>query len=235
VTITHDDLTELVGSATDRLGFWVSFLSRLEPQHVAEIGVFRGAFAEELLNRVPSISAYYMVDPWRHLDDWNKPANRDDPEFERIFERAMSRTEEHAHKRQVLRGRTVEVLDKIADEQLDFLYIDGDHTLRGITIDLVNGFGKVRPNGWVGGDDFTRTIWQHGQDFEPTMVFPFAVYFAEAVGCPVYALPYRQFLIEKSPEKGFAFIDLTGSYPSPDLLSQLKKAAKGRARRGGKG
>jgi hypothetical protein len=135
----------------------------------------------------------------------------------------------------VLRGRTVEVLDKIADEQLDFLYIDGDHTLRGITIDLVNGFGKVRPNGWVGGDDFTRTIWQHGQDFEPTMVFPFAVYFAEAVGCPVYALPYRQFLIEKSPEKGFAFIDLTGSYPSPDLLSQLKKAAKGRARRGGKG
>ena len=69
-------------------------------------------------------------------------------------------------------------------------------------------FDKVRPQGWIGGDDFARWIWQHGQSFEPTMVFPFAVYFAEAVGCPVYALPFGQFLIEKAPQRGFSFTDL---------------------------
>ena len=54
-------------------------------KNFAEIGVWRGEFAEHILRRCPSIEHYYMVDPWRHLDDWNKPANVSDPEFDQIF------------------------------------------------------------------------------------------------------------------------------------------------------
>ena len=63
------------------------------------------------------------------------------------------------------------------------------------------------------------------------MVFPFAVYFAEAVGCPLYALPFGQFLIEKAAQRGFSFTDLTDSYPATDLLSQLRKGRRRRERR----
>jgi hypothetical protein len=52
-------------------------------------------------------------------------------------------------------------------------------------------------------------------------VFPFAVYFAEAVGARIYALPYSQFLIEKNRSQSFSFIDLTGDYGDVDLRDQF--------------
>ncbi len=40
------------------------------------------------------------------------------------------------------------------------------------------------------------------------MVFPLAVFFAEAKDTKIYGLPYNQFVIPKM-EQGFEFIDLT--------------------------
>ncbi|MEJ7831835.1 MAG: class I SAM-dependent methyltransferase [Nocardioides sp.] len=229
MTLTHDDLRTLASEAPTREDLWVNVITRADVRRVAEIGVYRGLFAEQLLDGSPEITDYYMIDPWRHLDDWNKPANKDNDTFNEFFDEAMRRTEAHSARRRVLRGRTSEVVDQIPDEHLDLVYIDGDHTLRGITIDLIQAWDKVRPNGWIGGDDFAKTIWQHNQSFEPTLVFPFAVYFAEAMGCPIHALPYQQFIIVKNPERGFSFTDLTGRYPATDLLTQFGKA---RGRRG---
>lgn len=236
MTISHDNLMALANNAKERGDLWVDLINRTNASRVAEIGVFRGKFAERVLDESPGITDYYMIDPWRHLEDWNKPANRAADEFHQIFEEAMGRTARHEDRRVVLRGRTSEVIDKIPDGHLDLAYIDGDHTLRGIAIDLIRVWDKVRPGGWIGGDDFKRTIWQHGQSFEPTMVFPFAVYFAEAVGCPVHALPFKQFLIEKAPARGFSFTDLTDSYPPTDILRQIRKAGRGgkQAGKGGK-
>ena len=227
MTFTQHDLTTVVIDAGSRLDLWVDVITRTKSRRIAEIGVFRGAFAEEILGRCDEITDYYMIDPWRHLDDWNKPANKDDQVFDKIFQEAMDRTAAFEDRRRVLRGRTTEVIDQIPDGHLDLAYVDGDHTLRGIAIDLIQVYGKIRPNGWLAGDDFARRIWQHGQDFEPTMVFPFAVYFAEAVGCPIYALPFTQFLIEKDPSRGFSFTDLTDTYPATDVLSQFRQAPQG--------
>lgn len=226
MTITQDHLRTLARTAKERGELWVEVLERTNAQRMAEVGVFRGKFAEKLLDDCSAITDYYMVDPWRHLEDWNKPANRSSDQFREIFDEAMRRTAQHEDRRVVLRGRTSEVIDEIPDEHLDFAYIDADHTLRGITIDLIQVWKKVRPRGWVGGDDFRPNIWHHGEGFEPTMVFPFAVYFAEGVGCPIYALPFRQFLIEKAPERGFSFTDLTDSYPPADVLGQMSKAGR---------
>jgi Methyltransferase domain len=215
------DAIDTSGLDGDRLELWATFLSRVEARRIAEIGVFRGAYAAHVLSHCPAIETYYMIDPWRHLDDWNKPGNKDDGKFERIFEQAMRRTQEYERKRVVLRGRTVDVIDHIRDGSLDFAYIDGDHTLRGITIDLLRAYPKVRDGGWLGGDDFARSIWQHGAEYEPTLVFPYAVHFAEAVGARIHALPRRQFLIEKRSGGAFEFIDRTGRYGRVDLLRQL--------------
>jgi Methyltransferase domain len=210
-----------IASASGRLDFWVSFVNGTQAREVAEIGVYRGAFAERLLRDCSGISTYYMIDPWRHLDDWNKPANRPSDVFERFFQESMAKTEAWAEKRVVLRGRTSEVIDQVSEGALDFAYIDGDHTLRGITIDLVRVFSKVREGGWIGGDDFRPSIWQHEDAYEPTLVFPFAVCFAEAVDARIYGLPYNQFLIEKTRD-GHEFVDLTGRYGGTELRGQLQ-------------
>jgi hypothetical protein len=215
-----------------RLDLWSAFLDRVDAHKAAEIGVYRGEFAARVLATCPRLDTYYMIDPWRHLDDWNKPANREDAAFQRLFEQAMDNTRDYERRRVVLRGRTTEVIDQIPDGSLDFAYVDGDHTLRGITVDLVRVYPKVRDGGWIGGDDFSRSIWQHGAQFEPTLVFPFAVHFAEAVGSRIYGLPHRQFLIEKRPDRGFEFIDLTGKRASLGLRNQLapRRSGPGTAR-----
>jgi len=216
-----EELRAITDNAATRLDLWAGFVAAAKVRTMAEIGVYRGDYAARILADVPAITTYYMIDPWRHLDDWNKPANKQDKQFQKFFDETMRKTEAAAGKRKVLRGRTTEVIEQIPDHSLDFVYIDGDHTLRGITIDLVKAFAKLRPGGWLGGDDFSPTIWQHGDEFEPTLVFPFAVHFAEAVGARIFALPHRQFLIQDGD--GFEFTDLTGRYGDLGLLGQVAK------------
>jgi hypothetical protein len=188
---------------------------------MAEVGVYRGDFASQLLEQCDSIEKYYMLDPWRHLEDWKKPANKNNDTFEQFFLETKKKTNFAADKTIILRGKTTEVVEKIPDGSLDFAYIDGDHTLKGITIDLIRLFDKIRVGGWIGGDDFSRSIWQHTPNYEPTLIFPFAVYFTEAVGAKIYALPYSQFLIEKNQLESFSFVDLTGKYNCLELKSQF--------------
>jgi hypothetical protein len=95
---------------------------------------------------------------------------------------------------------------------LDLAYIDGDHTLKAISIDLIRVYPKVRVGGFLCGDDFRRSVWEHKTSFEPTLVFPFAAHFAEAVGAAIFALPYSPFCIHKTARQQFSFVDLTGHY-----------------------
>lgn len=217
------NLRELSGSAASRAELWTRFVAEAQVATMAEIGVYRGQFAERLLADCPALATYYMVDPWRNLEAWNKPANKPDKVFERFFREAMDRTAAHEAKRVVLRGTTAEVIGQIPDGTLDFAYIDGDHTLRGITVDLIKLFPKVREGGWIGGDDFSPTIWQHSDEYEPTLVFPLAVHFAEAVDARIYGLPHKQFLIEKRADSVHAFEDLTGRYGDLELKRQLDR------------
>jgi len=188
---------------------------------MAEIGVYRGDFAAYVLQRCESVARYYMIDPWRHLDDWNKPASHDDAVLDGFFRETQAKTDFAGSKRIILRGKTTEVIDRIPDGELDFAYIDADHTLKGIAIDLIRIYPKVRAGGFLGGDDFTRSVWEHPSRFEPTLVFPFAVYFAEAVGATIYALPFSQFVLQKTNGAQFAFVDLTGEYERTGLRHQF--------------
>jgi hypothetical protein len=222
--VEEPTLRTLCADAASRFELWSEFLKATATESMAEIGVYRGRFAAEMLARCDAIQRYYMVDPWRHLDDWNKPANTDDAQFASFQAEAEANTDFAGDRRTILAGTTTEVIDQIPDGSLDFAYIDGDHTLRGATIDLIKVYPKIRAGGWIGGDDFTHTVWQHGDRFEPTMVFPYAVYFAEAMGARIYGLPHLQYLICKplDTETGFEFVDLTDSYSDATLQGQFR-------------
>jgi Methyltransferase domain len=167
MTVDERVLRNLLDAPT-RMDLWVSVVQAAAARNVSEIGDFRGNFAAQLLAGCDSIQRYYMVDPWRHLDDWNKPSNKSDKVFERFYRETMDKTEEYAAKRIVLRGRTIDIIDEIPEGSLDFVYIDGDHTLRGIAVDLIKVYPKVRQGGLIGGDDFSAarsgsTTWLTSQ------------------------------------------------------------------------
>ncbi len=216
--MTQQAARGLPAATGDRLDYWADFVNAHPITRIAEIGVWRGQFAEALFARCPRIEEYYLIDPWRRLPDWNKPLNADD--LEDALLETRRRLEPYAGRCRYLRGRTAEMADRLPE--IDFAYIDGDHTLRGITVDMLKIWPRIRNGGWLAGDDFSPTMWQHDRRFEPSAVFPFAVHFAEGVGCPITAPGLNQFVIEKS-DAGFAFNDLHGRYPSTELLPQIRQ------------
>lgn len=201
-----------------RFDLWMQVIDEISAKNICEIGVWKGEFAEEILSKCKSISQYNMIDPWANLPDWNKPFNINTQAFGEIYKEAMNRIQPYSEKVKVLIGRTKDRIGDIEDQSLDFVYIDGDHTLRGITIDLHKILPKVKVGGIIAGDDFVNTPWQHSIDYEPTLVCPYAVYFAEAQDLPIVALPFNQFAIQKvSGNESFKFIDLTGMYSDISL------------------
>ncbi|MGQ0485315.1 MAG: class I SAM-dependent methyltransferase [Hyphomicrobiales bacterium] len=220
-------LTAAAATAPRRENLWMSILQGIDARSILELGVWKGAFAERILRGCPSITHYFLLDAWQHLASWNKPWNVDQQAFDAVYTEAMERTDFARDRRHVLRGTTVEVIDQISDDSLDAAYVDGDHTLRGIAIDLIRTYPKVRRGGILGGDDYTPTIWQHGESYEPSLVFPFAVYFAESQRAPLVVLPHDQFAIVKPVETGnwHRVIDLTGMHGAPSLLSHVRPRA----------
>lgn len=210
--MTHEELSKIVAgsieNSSNRFQLWAYFLNRVESRNACEVGVWKGDFARYLLDHVDTIEKYYFVDPWRNLPTWNKPANKSNDEFENIRSEALEKNKMHEGKIRELRMTTKEAAANLEDETLDFTYIDGDHTLRGITIDLNVIYPKTKTNGFIGGDDFTKNIWQHSDKYDPTEVFPYAVYFAEAKNCTIFTLPYNQFLIFKNDR--FEVVDYGG-------------------------
>ena len=162
--------------ADDRYGLWIDLINRISQDRkvtIAEIGVWKGDFAVEILKNCPNVEKYFLVDPWRHLEDWKKPLNVTNARFDRAFVLTMKRLEFAKDRIAVLRGTTLEVVDRIGDGELDLVYIDGDHTAKGIVIDLIKLFPKVKDKGVIGGDDYTDNIYHHDpRRFDPTMVKP---------------------------------------------------------------
>ena len=209
-----------------RESYWAEMIALNGFRVVAEIGVWRGQFARHLLRHCEGIRRYYMIDAWRKLPNWNKPYNVEQAEFDAVHEEAMAATAFAGEKRVVLRGTTLEVIDGIEDGSVDFVYVDGDHTLRGVAIDLMKAWEKVREGGVVAGDDFHESIWQHGEGFEPTLVNPFVIYFAEAMGAPLTLLPGGQYFIEKVSGAGFSVTNLSGVELKGSVLMERRGVEK---------
>jgi hypothetical protein len=137
ISLTPSRIARLIVGSPSRFDLWLRLLHAASLECAAEIGVWKGDFAQAILANFSALTKYYMIDPWAHLPDWNKPFNVNDQTFEEVYAEALRKTDFAASRRIVLRGRTSAVIDEIPDQSLDFAYIDGDHTLRGITLDLI--------------------------------------------------------------------------------------------------
>lgn len=53
-----------------------------------------------------------------------------------------------------LNVKSTDAAGRFDDASLDFVYVDGDHTYQGVKDDLVAWLPKIRPGGFIGGDDY---------------------------------------------------------------------------------
>src|ERR1700757_2497721 len=86
-------ITDCISGSQSRWEFWAEFIRRAKIGRMVEVGVWKGDFAAHILQRCDGLTKYYMIDPWRHLADWNKPANESDATLDSFYEMTKDKTD----------------------------------------------------------------------------------------------------------------------------------------------
>ena len=111
----------------------------------AEIGVFEGQHAISILNNL-RIKRLYLIDPFINYTDYPETFN-----FDIIKKNAYKNLEPY-------KDRIIWVNNKFdynqIPEQLDFIYIDGNHSYTYIKHNIEVGNSLVKPGGIIGGHDY---------------------------------------------------------------------------------
>jgi len=58
--------------------------------------------------------------------------------------------------------RTVDAAAKVEDGSLDFVFVDGDHSMEGVRDDIAAWKAKIRPGGWMIGHDYNMASVRAG-------------------------------------------------------------------------
>jgi hypothetical protein len=120
----------------------------------AEIGVFKGDFSKDIY-KIVKPKELHLIDifegkmvsgdqngnnmTWTNLED----------DYLRLSELYKDDSSVILHK-----GTSESILSSFPDNYFDVVYIDGDHSYNGVTIDLNLAYSKVKPKGIISGHDY---------------------------------------------------------------------------------
>lgn len=144
-------------------------LLRLMPKHsvCAEIGVWKGEFSQRILEIVEP-SQLFLIDPWSFAegegDQWhggNQGHATDQLAMDGVYRSVLSRlgTLDNVT---VVRDTSTNAVTQFDDELFDWIYIDGNHSYECVRDDLEKYLPKVKPHGYVTGDDY---FWAPAEEF----------------------------------------------------------------------
>jgi hypothetical protein len=117
-----------------------------------EIGVARGINAKRMLSRL-SIKKLYLIDPYLSF----KIGNKNYPYSMSDFEFAKRNLRGYKGKISWILKKSKGAIDDIPNN-LDFVYIDGNHSYEYVKDDIKSYFPKLKKGGVIGGDDFSTSF-----------------------------------------------------------------------------
>jgi hypothetical protein len=130
----------------------------------AEIGVWRGDFSNNILNKQPK--ELHLIDSWEWDDDWDaghfmdmiKQKGKDlsdnlspQQELDTIYNYVQTRFQQDSN---VIIHRNLSTAVKFPLGYFDWVYIDGDHSYQGATKDLEYYYPLIKKGGHLCGDDY---------------------------------------------------------------------------------
>lgn len=133
-------------------------LFRYFPKHSigAEIGVWEGNFSQLLHTRVQP-EKLYLIDPWKIQDytkRWYSKTNTTQEMMDKLHNHVQFKFKNNP-KVVIVRNYSDIGFCTILDDELDWVYIDGNHSEEEVYRDLCNSFMKVKSSGYITGDDFS--------------------------------------------------------------------------------
>jgi len=124
----------------------------------AEVGAFRAQCTCCLLQKCANIKKIYLIDPYTpHIDSLqNLYFDEKDMEWIRAAAHHNVKWSGHSEKAEFLELTELEAADKIADQSLDFVYLDAWIDVETAYEKIKRWESKIRPGGIVSGHD-----WNH--------------------------------------------------------------------------
>lgn len=128
---------------------------------IVEVGVEIGRFSLAILEAVPS-GMLYMVDNWlpyksqpaEYLDTKDPSAFRDAAQQEQRYQQACLVVSKFPKRARILKMDSTVAANSFENGCIDLVFIDGDHSYRGVKRDIAAWWPKVKPGGWIGGHDY---------------------------------------------------------------------------------
>lgn len=119
-----------------------------------EIGTYRGEFAEMIFD-VLKPKELHLIDPYlvgnEKYSDGLSIAYSTENDLEIATERFSKKDADGVV---FWLGLSEEMAIKFDNGAYDFIYVDGDHTYRGVLIDLLKYLKKIKPFGIIAGHDY---------------------------------------------------------------------------------
>lgn len=116
-----------------------------------ELGVWYGVNMGHLLEECPNISTLYGIDPYFPYQDWNRYIDKQ--AMDRAFESARTIANSFGSRCKLYNITSSAACTFISN--IDFIFIDGDHSFEACYQDLNLWYDKVKPGGLFSGHDFT--------------------------------------------------------------------------------
>jgi hypothetical protein len=136
----------------------------------AEIGVWEGDFSRRILDSTRP-AKLHLIDPWRYEQDiaykdslYGGQIGGSQAKLDKIYARVCQRFAQEIGNQQVIihRGDSHMVCEQFDDDYFDWIYIDGNHLYEFALRDLHMYYRKVKPGGYLTGDDYSEGGWWQG-------------------------------------------------------------------------
>ena len=137
---------------TNNKDYWDKYKQPLKHLTGAEIGVYKGDNAKEILDFL-NIEHLVLVDPWKGYDDYCTKTGENDSDYENYYQEVKNKFSNNPKVR-IIRDTSVNVAKMFDNEYFDFAYLDGDHSYEGVTKDLELWYPKLKKFGVMCGDDY---------------------------------------------------------------------------------
>ena len=148
----------------DRFEFVNNFNNLIPHGKGVEIGVFKGAFSREILNRWNG--TLYMIDVWRGLGKEYEDMNNHNNHTEAYFE-TMKSIKGFEDRGIMIRSSSKDCINLFENDSLDFIYIDANHAYDFIKEDIELWFPKLKKGGIFSGHDYINIDWYKDKNFCP--------------------------------------------------------------------
>ena len=127
----------------------------------AEIGVYQGEFSMFVRSRWNG-KMMFLIDRWEHVDGYRDIMNKKQSVQNSNFQAVLEKFKDDSGV-SIFRMDSMEAVGRFGDGDLDWVYIDADHSYNACKADIEEWSKKVRIGGIVAGHDYLDGTYSIGE------------------------------------------------------------------------